>query len=234
MTKKRTTGRESRSKDATPTKRSRGRPGRQGYALDVRVRVCQQVVEQGVAATRVAESFGIPVTTVYQWARLYRALGPDAYRAGRGTPSIDRTAVAGNASGVRRDAVVETRESNPTWGTRRIRDVLERFEGLGISETEVRRILHEAGLIAEAPPPRTPREHGPRRFERAEPNQLWQSDIFTFLLRRHERLYVAAFMDDHSRYLVSWSLKLPRSGGQFDYATSRRTSLFNSNSIGLT
>jgi hypothetical protein len=40
-------------------------------------------------------------------------------------------------------------------------------------------------------------------FERAEPNQLWQSDIFTFLLRRHERLYVAAFMDDYSRYLVS-------------------------------
>src|SRR5262249_58049409 len=44
------------------------------------------------------------------------------------------------------------------------------------------------------------------RFERAEPNQLWQSDIFTFLLRRHERLYVAAFMDDYSRYLVSFSI----------------------------
>ena len=45
-----------------------------------------------------------------------------------------------------------------------------------------------------------PVEH---RFERAEPNQLWQSDIFTFLLRRHERLYVAAFLDDYSRYMVS-------------------------------
>src|SRR5207237_4560857 len=45
-----------------------------------------------------------------------------------------------------------------------------------------------------------------RRFERAEPNQLWQSDIFTFLLRRHERLYLAAFMDDHSRFIVSYAL----------------------------
>ncbi|HEV2272338.1 MAG TPA: DDE-type integrase/transposase/recombinase [Steroidobacteraceae bacterium] len=44
------------------------------------------------------------------------------------------------------------------------------------------------------------------RFERAQPNQLWQSDLFTFLLRRHERIYVAAFLDDHSRYLVSLSM----------------------------
>jgi transposase InsO family protein len=206
MSRKRTTRRESRSKEPTATKRPRGRPGRAGYPLDVRVRVCEQVVDHGVAATRVAAAFGIPITTVYQWTRLYRVLGADAYRAGRGVPSIDLTDRGGRAADVRRDAVVDTRTANPTWGTRRIRDVLERFEGLGVPETEVRRILHEAGLIEEAPPPRTPHEHGPRRFERAEPNQLWQSDIFTFLLRRHERLYVAAFMDDHSRYLVSWSL----------------------------
>ena len=45
-----------------------------------------------------------------------------------------------------------------------------------------------------------------QHFERAEPNQLWQSDLFTFLLRRHERIYVAAFLDDHSRYLVSLAM----------------------------
>ena len=45
-----------------------------------------------------------------------------------------------------------------------------------------------------------------QRFERAEPNQLWQSDLFTFLLSRHERIYVAAFLDDHSRYLVSLAM----------------------------
>src|SRR6185503_12608801 len=30
--------------------------------------------------------------------------------------------------------------------------------------------------------------------------------LFTFLLRRHERIYVAAFLDDHSRYLVSLAM----------------------------
>ncbi len=38
--------------------------------------------------------------------------------------------------------------------------------------------------------PTGPREHPERRFERAEPNQLWQSDIFTFLLRKHQRVYL--------------------------------------------
>src|SRR5205814_10639946 len=91
------------------------------------------------------------------------------------------------------------------YGMRRIRDVLKRFEAIGISETEVRRLLHEAKLLeTPAPTPRPPPL--PRRFERAEPNQLWQSDIFSFLLRRHERLYLAAFLDDHSRFLVSHAL----------------------------
>src|SRR6516164_482848 len=80
-----------------------------------------------------------------------------------------------------------------------------RSTGRGASATQVRDILHEAGLI-EARVLTGPREHPPRRFERAQPNQLWQSDIFTFLLRRHERLYLAAFMDDHSRFMVSYAL----------------------------
>ena len=96
-------------------------------------------------------------------------------------------------------------ESNPEWGTRRIRDVLARFEGLGVSETTVRRILHEAGLVTETEV-EAPREKPPRRFERAAPNQLWQSDIFTFELRRHQRVYLVGFMDDYSRYVVSWAM----------------------------
>jgi transposase InsO family protein len=84
--------------------------------------------------------------------------------------------------------------------------VLRRFQALGVSETVVRRILHEEGLLLERASQEPAREHPPRRFERAAPNQLWQSDIFTFLLRRHERLYLAAFMDDHSRFIVSYAL----------------------------
>jgi transposase InsO family protein len=47
-----------------------------------------------------------------------------------------------------------------------------------------------------------------RRFERARPGELWQSDITSFLLTRHrQRVYLTVFLDDHSRYIVSHSLR---------------------------
>jgi len=38
-----------------------------------------------------------------------------------------------------------------------------------------------------------------RTFERATPNQLWQTDLFTFVLKRqNRRVHLVAFLDDHS------------------------------------
>jgi hypothetical protein len=46
-----------------------------------------------------------------------------------------------------------------------------------------------------------------RRFERARPNQLWQTDLFTFVLKRqNRRVYLVAFMDDHSRFVVGYGI----------------------------
>jgi hypothetical protein len=45
-----------------------------------------------------------------------------------------------------------------------------------------------------------------RRFERALPNELWQTDIMGFMIRGQYRVYMIGFMDDHSRFLVGWGL----------------------------
>jgi hypothetical protein len=51
-----------------------------------------------------------------------------------------------------------------------------------------------------------------RHFERARPNQLWQTDLFTFVLKRqNRRVYLVAFMDDHSRFIVSYGLHASQS-----------------------
>jgi hypothetical protein len=58
--------------------------------------------------------------------------------------------------------------------------------------------------------PRKRPRHGPkppRRFERARPGELWQSDITSYVLRRQgRRVYFTVFLDDHSRFIVSWAL----------------------------
>jgi len=178
--------------------------GHRKWPAEVRLQMAQAVVERGTPVATVSEAFGIPVSTVMDWAMRYRRCGSDPTRFAS-EPWRQRKGTVARREGVdpRREAVVEARRAHPEHGTRRIRDVMARFQGLGVSETTVRRILHEEGLLERVAEPIAkpgPTEH---RFERAEPNQLWQSDIFTFLLRRHHRLYVTAFMDDYSRYVVS-------------------------------
>lgn len=190
-----------KSKGKKPA-RGAGAVGGRGrsYPFELRVQVVKATREGNAGRDAVARAFRIGSSTVANWLRLYDDGGYDALRPSPRPPPPRRADTIARTT--RRDAVIATRTANPEWGTRRIRDVLERFEALGVDEHAVRRILHEAGLI-EPTRERVRREPQVRRFERAEPNQLWQSDIFTLLLRRHERLYVAAFMDDHSRFLVS-------------------------------
>jgi hypothetical protein len=46
----------------------------------------------------------------------------------------------------------------------------------------VRRILHEEGLLLERESQEPAREHAPRRFERAMPNQLWHWTTSRFIV----------------------------------------------------
>jgi transposase InsO family protein len=173
--------------------------------FEVRVRIVQAVM-RGTKQADAAVAFGVSVALITKLMAAFQsggieALRPKLHDGGAATKRTKRAAKAQAA----RTGVVAVRDANPEFGTRRIRDVLARFEGLGVPESTVRRILHEEGLIEERAY-EAPREKPVRRFERAEPNQLWQTDIFTFELRRHQRVYLVGFMDDYSRYLVSWAM----------------------------
>lgn len=103
------------------------------------------------------------------------------------------------------------KESNPEWGCQRISDMLTRGPGLAASASAVARVLHEAGYELEEVTTRPHPDHV-RFFERAKPNQLWQTDLFTFVLKRqNRRVYLVAFMDDHSRYIVGYGLHASQS-----------------------
>ena len=98
------------------------------------------------------------------------------------------------------------KKANPDWGCQRISDVLYRGPGLAAGEGAVARVLKEEGYALAESPTRPHRDHV-RSFERASANQLWQTDLFTFMLKRqNRRVYLVAFMDDYSRYVVGYGL----------------------------
>ena len=89
--------------------------------------------------------------------------------------------------------------------------MLVRGPALPAGPAAVARVLHEAGYAVDEVPTR-PHEPKVTSFERAKPNQLWQTDLFTFMLKRqNRRVYLVAFLDDHSRFVVGFGLHASQS-----------------------
>jgi len=102
---------------------------------------------------------------------------------------------------------VRTKRRFPDFGLKKVRDFLKRFQGQHVSTGSVRKVLKAEGLHELPAPPRRKRREIVRRFERSKPGELWQTDITSYVLTRSRvRVYLTVFLDDFSRYVVSWAL----------------------------
>jgi transposase InsO family protein len=89
--------------------------------------------------------------------------------------------------------------------------MLLRGPALPASAAAVARVLHEAGYQVEEVTTH-PHPDKQRQFERATPNELWQTDLFTFVLKRqNRRVYMVAFMDDNSRFITGYGIHASQS-----------------------
>jgi transposase InsO family protein len=160
----------------------------------------------GLPAGDFATLVGVSKHTLYGWKKRFDEQGPvglmDAQRGGpKGSRMPDLT----------KRTILMLKQSNPQWGCQRISDMLLRGPALPASPTAVARVLHEAGYQMEEVTTR-PHPDKQRQFERATPNQLWQTDLFTFVLKRqNRRVYMVAFMDDHSRFITGYGLHASQS-----------------------
>jgi transposase InsO family protein len=160
----------------------------------------------GLPAGDFAALVGISKHTLYIWKKKFDTQGPaglmDQPKGGpRGSRLPELT----------KRTILMLKQANPEWGCQRISDMLVRGPALPASASAVAQVLHEAGYQMEEVPTR-PHPDKVRFFERAKPNQLWQTDLFTFVLKRqNRRVFLVAFMDDHSRFIVSYGLHASQS-----------------------
>jgi transposase InsO family protein len=146
---------------------------------------------------------GVSPHTLYSWKKRFEEDGPAGLEDGtRGAPKGTKLPEPTQR------AILMLKSTHPEWGIDRIRDVLLRSQGYGASSGAIQRVLCEAGYEVALGETRPHAEPQPRHFERARPNQLWQSDLFTFMMKRqNRRVYAVVFLDDHSRFVVGWSLQ---------------------------
>lgn len=175
--------------------------GVQTFSFNFRLKAVKLYLEKGLKLTQIAKELKLGKSTLEKWIYRYRREGEEGLRSKQ---SRSRKGVKKLPPAVH-EKIKEIKKDYPFFGVRRISQVLRRIFFLPASPETVRRTLHEEKLI-EKPRKKPKRNPGkPRFFERATPNQMWQSDILTFRLGGRNA-YVIAFMDDYSRYIVGLGL----------------------------
>lgn len=179
--------------------RAKRAPGkRRRYSFEERLRAVRLHLQEGFTLELVRGEMGVGSTTLSTWVRAYRARG-EAGLQGQAVPRPGR-----RLPGAITEKILELKRMHGWYGVKRIAHALRRWFLLPASPETVRRKLHAAGLMDR--PPRVRRNlTRPRFFERATPNQMWQSDLFTFRLGG-KYAYIVAFLDDYSRYVVGFGL----------------------------
>ena len=160
---------------------------------------------EGANLSRLCEGFGVSRKTGYKWLHRFRAEG----EAGLGDRSRRPQQVRSPTSAEMVEKILSLREAHPTWGGRKIR---RRLQDLGAGQvpaaSTITSILDRCGRIDRG---ESLKRQPLRRFERAEPNELWQMDFKgEFRMSRGGSCYPLTVLDDHSRY----SLVLEACGNQ--------------------
>jgi transposase InsO family protein len=183
-------------------KKGKGKESQYGkrYGLEFKLRCVKLRLEEGIPISLLSKEVGASKDVIRRWAKAYEERGEAGLRKGV-IPAGSRRKLPRPV----REKIVEIKKREPLFGVKRISHLLKRAFFLSASPETVRRTLGAESLIV---PSRKKYHHNitrPRFFERSTPNQMWQSDIFTFRLGGRYA-YLIGFIDDYSRYMVGLEL----------------------------
>ncbi|MHC4946242.1 MAG: DDE-type integrase/transposase/recombinase [Planctomycetota bacterium] len=188
-----------RKKRAKKTKRRLYTPEEKRAAIEA-------YQKSGMTLVDFSATWGVSKATLTNWLRKHQAEGPKGLErkphAGKGKSRL---------AAALRGEIVRAKRYFPDFGLKKLRDYLYRFRGVKVSPGAIKNTLNAEAVPIPPPPKRKKRKKKKpaRRFERAKPGALWQSDITSFVLTRHStRVYLTVFLDDFSRYIVSFTLAL--------------------------
>ncbi|MDP2866335.1 MAG: IS3 family transposase [Elusimicrobiota bacterium] len=162
-----------------------------------------QTRQQGLSLADVARMYGASQYSIRRWAQAYERNG----LAGLETAPTGRPRRLSQKVEAAQQLVKDVVKADPDAGIGKIQGALYRQGFLQMARETVRSLLRRNGVGPQEV--KLKRRNKPVRvksFERACPNDLWQTDIMTFMLRGQYRVYMIGFMDDNSRFLVGWGL----------------------------
>lgn len=167
-------------------------PWREVSVMEQRREFVRLAMLEGVNRRELCRRFGVSADVGYKW--LARAAAGEALddRSRRPLESPSRTGAAIEA------AVLAVRDEHPAWGARKIAGRLARLGIAPPAASTVHAILRRHGRIG---PAAGAGGKAFTRFERDEPNALWQMDFKGWIRTSDGRVcHPLTVIDDHSRF----------------------------------
>ena len=154
-----------------------------------------------VSANKTLKELGIPKSTFYKWYKRYEQGGFDALAPSK----RNQNRVWNRIPQQEKNRVVEIALQKESFTSRElawhITDTQKRY----ISESSVRRILCERGLI---PAPHHIVLSAANEFKKKTTymNEMWQTDFTYFKIIGWGNYYLCTVLDDYSRFIIAWDL----------------------------
>ncbi len=177
------------------------------YSATEKKKILESFLSSGMTKDQFAKTWGVSSGTLIEWLRRYEEQGSDGLMNKPRGKNDKR--LGSKIPMTVQSEIISIKKKEPTYGIKKIKHWLYRFRGVKVSANSVRKTVVNEGLPLVVKKKKKKRSSEKvRRFERAKPMQLWQSDITQFILGSHSmRVYLTVFMDDHSRYIVGWRLQ---------------------------
>ena len=177
------------------------------YTPTERKKIIEAYLSAKISKDDFAKVWGVSTTTLLKWVRRYEEYGCNGLMNKSGWDGDKR--IGSRIAPTVANEIICLKKKEPAFGLKKMKQWLYRFRGVTVSTGSIRKTMVKEGLpLVKKSRKRRRNSDRVRRFERARPMQLWQSDITQFTLGPSSmRVYLTVFMDDHSRYIVSWRLQ---------------------------
>jgi transposase InsO family protein len=173
-----------------------------------KAQVLDRVGVSTMPTRQVLRELGVPKSTYYRWRT--RTRSPDT--AGTTTP-VKQRVPWNRLTEDEEHTILRVARGSPEWSSRQVAAWITDHEDVSVSEATVYRILRREGLI--------------RRLETADPagkeytrkttgpHQLWATDASYFRVTHRGYYYMVTVMDDFSRFIIAWELKIDMTAASF-------------------
>ena len=172
--------------------------------------VITAVIVEKRPVSEVARSYGVSRSWLYELLARYRAEGEAAFEPRSRRPASSPSGIGPDAAALIARLRKELDGMGLDAGPHTIAWHLQAHHGLKVSPATVHRYLAAAGLVA--PQPRKRPRSSWTRFQAEQPNELWQSDFTHWPLAGGQDAEILAWIDDHSRYVLSLTAHTPVTG----------------------